>query len=209
MVADDPARLRARRSCATRRRADPARGQRGEGLGRRHRAVVRVAASSPPTRRSSARRSSGAAQRRRRRDAAASRGAGASTSALRSWYNPTLDYKHYMVPGILVALVTMIGTLLTRAEHRAREGAGHARAAQRHADHARRSSSRRSCCRSGCSALIDLALGLLVGAVRLRRADARQPAAAVRVGGASTWSSRWRSASGSRRWSRRSSRRCS
>lgn len=30
----------------------------------------------------------------------------------RSWYNPTLDYQHYMVPGILVALVTLIGTLL-------------------------------------------------------------------------------------------------
>jgi ABC-2 type transport system permease protein len=32
---------------------------------------------------------------------------------VRGWYNPTLDYRHYMVPGILVALVTMIGTLLT------------------------------------------------------------------------------------------------
>ncbi|MGH7717395.1 MAG: ABC transporter permease [Gemmatimonadaceae bacterium] len=31
----------------------------------------------------------------------------------RSWYNPALDYRHYMVPGILVALVTMIGTLLS------------------------------------------------------------------------------------------------
>jgi ABC-2 type transport system permease protein len=30
----------------------------------------------------------------------------------RGWYNATLNYKHYMVPGILVALVTMIGTLL-------------------------------------------------------------------------------------------------
>jgi len=29
------------------------------------------------------------------------------------WYNATLNYQHYMVPGILVALVTMIGTLLT------------------------------------------------------------------------------------------------
>jgi ABC-2 type transport system permease protein len=39
---------------------------------------------------------------------------------LRSWYNPTLNYQHYMVPGILVALVTMIGTLLT-AQNIARE----------------------------------------------------------------------------------------
>ena len=38
----------------------------------------------------------------------------------RTWYNPTLDYRHYMVPGILVALVTLIGTLLT-AQNIARE----------------------------------------------------------------------------------------
>lgn len=29
------------------------------------------------------------------------------------WYNPNLDYKTYMVPGILVILVTMIGTFLS------------------------------------------------------------------------------------------------
>jgi ABC-2 type transport system permease protein len=40
--------------------------------------------------------------------------------SVRSWYNPTLNYKHYMVPGILVALVTLIGTLLT-AQNIARE----------------------------------------------------------------------------------------
>ena len=39
---------------------------------------------------------------------------------MRSWYNPTLNYQHYMVPGILVALVTMIGTLLS-AQNIARE----------------------------------------------------------------------------------------
>ncbi|HXI27998.1 MAG TPA: ABC transporter permease [Vicinamibacterales bacterium] len=38
----------------------------------------------------------------------------------RSWYNPTLNYRDYMVPGILVALVTLIGTLLT-AQNIARE----------------------------------------------------------------------------------------
>jgi ABC-type multidrug transport system permease subunit len=38
----------------------------------------------------------------------------------RGWYNPTLDYRQYMVPGILVALVTMVGTLLT-AQNVARE----------------------------------------------------------------------------------------
>lgn len=38
----------------------------------------------------------------------------------RAWFNPTLNYTHYMVPGILVALVTLIGTLLT-AQNIARE----------------------------------------------------------------------------------------
>jgi ABC-2 type transport system permease protein len=31
----------------------------------------------------------------------------------RGWYNADLDYRDYMVPGILVALITIIGTLLT------------------------------------------------------------------------------------------------
>jgi ABC-2 type transport system permease protein len=39
---------------------------------------------------------------------------------VRSWYNPTLNYQHYMVPGILVSLVTMISTLLS-AQNIARE----------------------------------------------------------------------------------------
>jgi ABC-2 type transport system permease protein len=39
---------------------------------------------------------------------------------VRGWYNPTLNYQHYMVPGILVALVTMIATLLS-AQNIARE----------------------------------------------------------------------------------------
>jgi ABC-2 type transport system permease protein len=49
-----------------------------------------------------------------------SRNAGQIQTVLRGKYNPTLDYKRYMVPGILVALVTMIGTLLT-AQNIARE----------------------------------------------------------------------------------------
>ena len=31
----------------------------------------------------------------------------------RGWFNPELDYKFFMVPGILVQLVTIVGTLLT------------------------------------------------------------------------------------------------
>lgn len=38
----------------------------------------------------------------------------------RGWYNAQLDYKQYMVPAILVALVTVIGSLLT-AQNLARE----------------------------------------------------------------------------------------
>lgn len=38
----------------------------------------------------------------------------------RSWYNATRNYKHYMVPAILVSLITIIGTLVT-AQSVARE----------------------------------------------------------------------------------------
>jgi ABC-2 type transport system permease protein len=31
----------------------------------------------------------------------------------RGWYNQELDYKHYMIPGILVQLLTVVGTLMT------------------------------------------------------------------------------------------------
>jgi ABC-2 type transport system permease protein len=41
-------------------------------------------------------------------------------TTVRGWYNPTLNYQHYMVPGILVALVTIIATLLS-AQNIARE----------------------------------------------------------------------------------------
>jgi len=48
------------------------------------------------------------------------RGVARIEGRVRSWYNPTLNYKHYMVPGILVALVTLISTLLS-AQNIARE----------------------------------------------------------------------------------------
>ena len=51
---------------------------------------------------------------------AAPRGGARIDVRTRSWYNPELDYRHYMVPGILVTLVTLIGTLLT-AQNIARE----------------------------------------------------------------------------------------
>lgn len=48
------------------------------------------------------------------------RGMGRLELRARGWYNPSLDYRHYMVPGILVALVTIVGTLIT-AQNIARE----------------------------------------------------------------------------------------
>ena len=54
------------------------------------------------------------------REPAPLRGASRIDLRIRSWYNPALNYRHYMVPGILVALVTMIGTLLA-AQNIARE----------------------------------------------------------------------------------------
>jgi ABC-2 type transport system permease protein len=47
-------------------------------------------------------------------------GDGRIATHVRHWYNATLNYKHYMVPGILVALLTMVGTLIT-AQNVARE----------------------------------------------------------------------------------------
>jgi ABC-2 type transport system permease protein len=41
------------------------------------------------------------------------RPAGTIDVRTKGWYNPDLDYRDYMVPGILVQLVTVIGTLLT------------------------------------------------------------------------------------------------
>lgn len=53
-------------------------------------------------------------------EAAPFRGVSRVDVSMRGWYNPTLNYKHYMVPGILVALVTLIATLLS-AQNIARE----------------------------------------------------------------------------------------
>jgi ABC-2 type transport system permease protein len=53
-------------------------------------------------------------------DAGPRRGVPAIDIRVRGWYNATLNYRDYMVPGILVALVTLICTLLT-AQNIARE----------------------------------------------------------------------------------------
>jgi ABC-2 type transport system permease protein len=53
-------------------------------------------------------------------DQAPVRGGARIETPLRSRYNQTLNYKHYMVPGLLVALVTLIATLVS-AQNIARE----------------------------------------------------------------------------------------
>jgi len=68
--------------------------------------AAELPAASPPPRGASALRGGAA-------DAPPVRGVARVDVRTRGWYNPALDYRHYMVPGILVALVTMIGTLLT------------------------------------------------------------------------------------------------
>ena len=47
------------------------------------------------------------------RDAPPRRGTPTIEVRERGWYNPSLEYREYMVPAILVVLVTMVGTLLT------------------------------------------------------------------------------------------------
>ena len=121
-----------------------------------------------------------------------------STSATQRWYNPTLNYQHYMVPALLVALVTIIGTLLT-AQNIAREKELGTLEQLNVTPMTRASSSRRSCCRSGCCR---------ADRSRARPRDRRSSCSACRCGGVcccstgprrSTWSSRWASGSGSRR----------
>ncbi|HEX8254652.1 MAG TPA: ABC transporter permease [Thermoanaerobaculia bacterium] len=48
------------------------------------------------------------------------RGAARLDVRTRGWYNQSLNYKHYMVPGVIVALITLISTLLA-AQNIARE----------------------------------------------------------------------------------------
>ena len=127
---------------------------------------------------------------------------------VRHWYNPTLNYKHYMVPGILVALVTMIGTLLT-AQNIAREKELGTLEQLNVTPITRGQFITAKLLPFWVLGLVDFgdrADGRQAG---VRHPDAGQPAAAVRRGRRSTWWSRWRSVSGSRRSSRRSSRRCS
>ncbi|MBV6522480.1 MAG: putative multidrug ABC transporter permease YbhR [Gemmatimonadaceae bacterium] len=54
------------------------------------------------------------------RDRSATIRAGGMEVRPRAWFNATRNYKHYMVPAILVSLITIIGTLVT-AQNVARE----------------------------------------------------------------------------------------
>lgn len=81
-----------------------------------------------------------------------------------SWYNPALDYRHYMVPGILVFLVTLIGTLLT-AQNIAREKELGTLEQLNVTPIARREFIAAKLLPFWCLGMIDLAIGLVVGLV--------------------------------------------
>ena len=120
----------------------------------------------------------------------------------------TLNYQHYMVPGLLVALVTMIGTLLS-AQNIAREKELGTLEQLNVTPLTRGQFIAAKLLPFWVLGLVDLGIGLVARTRRLRRADARQPAAAPRHGGHLPDRRALRSGSGFRRWSRRSSRRCS
>ena len=67
--------------------------------------------------------------------AGAAQGGGRSDRAreVRVWFNPRLESRDFMIPGIVALLLLVVTTNLSSMAHRAREGARHARAAERHA----------------------------------------------------------------------------
>ena len=116
----------------------------------------------------------------------------------RGWYNPELNYRDYMVPGILVQLLTLIGTLLTAMNIVREKEIGTL-------DQLNVTPVTRSAFIAAkliplwAIALVELAVGLADRALRLRRADVREPGHRLLRGEASTWSPRSASGSGSRR----------
>jgi hypothetical protein len=125
----------------------------------------------------------------------------------RGWYNPTLRYSDYMVPGILVELVTLIGTLLTALNIVREKELGTLEQLNVTPSPAP-SSSRPSCCRSGRW----LSSPWPSGSSSRGGASGCRSAAASRSSSprpASTSSPRWASDCSSRRAPKRSSRRCS
>ncbi len=71
-------------------------------------------------------------------DPAPRRGQATVEVRARGWYNQSLDYRHYMVPGILVQLVTLVGTLMTALNIVREKEARHPRPAECDAGVARR-----------------------------------------------------------------------
>ena len=64
--------------------------------------------------------------------AAAATGAGTGVAS-RYLFNPSLDYKAFMVPGLIAMLLVLVGGVSARPQHRGREGTGDNRTNQRHA----------------------------------------------------------------------------
>ena len=129
------------------------------------------------------------AYRRTRREAPPVRGAPHIEVAVASWYNPTLNYQHYMVPGILVALVTMIGTLLS-AQNIAREKELGTIEQLNVTPISRGQFITAKLLPFWALGLLDLAIGLVVGRFVFGVPMRGQPAAALRGGGGSIWWSR-------------------
>ena len=130
-----------------------------------------------------------------------------STSESRSRYNPTLNYKYYMVPGILVALMTIIGSLLS-AQNIAREKELGTLEQLNVTPITRGEFITAKLLPFWVLGLIELALGLVIAVVVF---DMPMRGACRCSSSSRPCTSRWRSASasGSPRSSTRSSRRCS
>ena len=69
----------------------------------------------------------------RARDPAGRRRSGSSTPAIRVWFNPDLESRDFMIPGIVALLLLVVTTNLSAMAIVREKELGHARAAERHA----------------------------------------------------------------------------
>jgi ABC-2 type transport system permease protein len=129
----------------------------------------------------------------------------------RGWYNTSLEYRAFMVPGILVQLVTLVGTLMT-AMNIVREKEAGTLEQLNVTPVGRATFIAAKLIPFWSIALAELAFGLLVARLVFDSSSTSRCAEAWRWSSAappSTSSPRSASRSGSRRSRRRSSRRCS
>ena len=178
-----PADFSPRRSCAARRRLQLIVHGVDANTARIIQGYVEGAVAQPGRR--TRRAAAGTAARRHRRRSP-------SSSAL--WFNEANDSTYFLVPGLIVLIMTLIGALLTAHGDGARMGARHARGAVRHAGAGRSRSCSARLLPYFVLGMIGLALCVLAAAVPVPRAAARLAAGALSAPRCSTcW---WRSASG-------------